>query len=321
MRATGFLLGLVVAGCAVPSPVGVYRMPLQTGPREVRLGTVVAHMESTVLVLWDASTGEEIGRAPTRRRWDGRPEPFELRDEPFPVSVYLRDGVLEDAIERPWPTVPMQPLVAGAAVLEHVTLASEGETALVWLVEGNLFAEQASEQPASDAFAPSLSVLTGFTGSGINLPKDPLTASTWRDAVSTAIPPDAAHEVSCAAPLVGTYRATGPERVSTPAGTFDAVRIVEYLDSCLQGDPASVRVQVLERWFAAGVGPVRMRYQGADGLWHDYLLTETNAAQSGGALWPLETGLHWRFNLHDASGALVRSEKVEVLARQRIEAP
>ncbi|MFM2152411.1 MAG: hypothetical protein RL199_846, partial [Pseudomonadota bacterium] len=185
MRRKGVLAASMLWACSVREPVGVYRLPLQTGDREVSLKTMLARLEDGALVLFDAEAGREWGRADARYAWDGSAEPFELRRKPYPLVVHLRDGVLEDTDERPWATVPVRPLDAAGTRVVRARLRSGAEVLEVWNAGGTLFTTVGAAQPMDDAVARPLALLGSFATSGLVLPSNLASASTWHDAMST----------------------------------------------------------------------------------------------------------------------------------------
>jgi hypothetical protein len=312
-----------VAGCTVTTPVGTYRLPIQAGEREVVLGTFVARLEDMALVLLDAETGAEFGRGLSRYRWNGQPEPFVLREGRFPVSVYLRDGVFQDAVARPWATAPSPPVEAEAEAIVRARLVEGARSTTFFASEGSLFASEAASQPEPSDTAPVLDVLNSPAGAGLVLPTALAPGLAWKDAVSTLVPPDPSRAVPCGRALVSTSRVEAEERVTVPAGVFDAVRVGERPDSCLHAAPEAVKVYAIERWYARGVGPVRMRYQASDGLWREYLLVGyVEGAPGATSPWPLEAGRSWTYEVRGPDGAVLdRAATVRVEAATRVGFP
>lgn len=319
MRRWGLLVASVVSACSVREAVGVYRLPIQTGDQEVSLKTMLARMEDGALVLFDAEAGREWARADARYAWDGSAEPFNLRQRPYPVVLHLRDGVLEDVDARPWATVPVRPLVPGGTRAARVTLRSGTESLVVWDAGGTLYTTGGAPQPADDDVARPLALLGSFATSGLLLPADLASASTWRDAMTTLVPPDASKPVVCGGPIVSTYRVvSASEKVVVPAGAFTAVRVSEVPDSCLMRSLRDVRVERVERWFAPGVGPVQLRYVARDGLPRIARLASMSPAPAGESLWPLEPGRRWVYEVAGPDGAVVDAAAEVVVERRDV---
>lgn len=299
-----------LAACAVPQPVGVYRLPIQTGPRSVELKTVVARLEEPSLVLLDVATGAEFGRGVVKRRWNGTAEPIVVRDQPFPVSLFLRDGVFQDALPRPWNTAPAPPIDLALDRVDRFELTHGASRLVLDRAGAELFGEVPQPQAAPDAVADVLDVLGSPAGAGLVLPTGDSAPATWRDAYSAAVPPDATREVPCAASIVSTYRNEGAERVSVPAGEFDTTRVSETIDSCLHAAPEQVRVYAIVRWFALGVGPVKVRYQASDARWRTYELVARDVPIGAASPWPLEQGATWTYRVIDPDGVVVSDAEV-----------
>lgn len=301
----GALAGLLGVACAPPVPIGVYRLPVQTGDAKVELRTMLVRTEDPDLVLFDAGAGREFGRGQAQYAWDGTPEPFVLRQKPYVMSIYVRDGVIEDAVARPWATAPAQPVLEGVDSLVRVTLVS-GSARLVLGVAGvAVFGDGARAQPAPDAVAGPLEILDSVAGVGLTLPADAPQSASWRDALSAAVPPDATRPVACASPLVSVYRTFPGEAVEVPAGKYVALRVVEIIDSCLQRSPADLQLFEVDRWYAPGVGPVKMRYQARDGKWREYALVHAEVAAGADGLWPFAAGNAWTYEVRGPDGAVV----------------
>ncbi len=304
MRKLGALVALIV-GCAAPVPVGVYRMPIQTGQKSVTLKTFLVRQEDADLVLYDASDGREFAHGATRFDWSGSPLPYQMSSGAYPFSFYLRDGVIEEAGTPPFATIPDPPLAPKGTSVTRVTLVSGSDSVVLDSVNGYLFADAAHRQPALSETAGPLAILDSFSGGGLFLPADPTRASTWHDALSTAVPPDATKPLECASPLVSSYRVVGLEAVDVPAGHFQALHLNEVIDSCLRLSPTDVKVYLVDRWLASGVGPVQLSYQASDGRVREYRLVRADVRPGSTALWPLDAGDSWTFEVRDPSGAVV----------------
>ncbi len=305
MRSLGVLVGLLAAGCAAPVPIGVYRMPVQTGTRSVELDTLLVRQEDADLVLLDVRTGQELARGAAQYDWNGTPEPYVMTEGAFPLMFYLRDGVIEDAGSRPYATMPDPPLAPKATSVRRVTLESQGSRLVLNAVNGYVFADVAHAQPSLTQTANTLAVLDSVSGGGLWLPPDPAKATSWHDAFSTAVPPDATKPLACANPLVSTYRVLGEESVDVPAGHFQALHLMEVVDSCLRRAPTDVKVYEVDRWLVPGTGPVKLTYQASDGRVREYRLVSAHVTGGGSAPWPLDAGDSWTFEIDGPDGAVV----------------
>jgi hypothetical protein len=301
-------------------PLGVYRVPIQTGTSEVTLKTFLIREETSDLVLLDVATGSEFGRATANYDWTGQPEPYAFATTPFVVSFYVRDGIVEDAVERPYAPAPAPPLDAKADHVSRVTLASGGDRMVLYEVGGHLFADRAFPQPAVGSLPSPLAALASVSGAGLVLPADANGGVSWKDALSSAVPPDAAHPLACAAPLVSVYRPQLGQQVVVPAGTYTATKVTEVIDSCLRRSPADVKVYESDRWLVAGTGPVKMTLTQSDGKVREYRLTQANVKAGSADTWPLDVGNAWTFDVFEEDGTsagpamTVRVEKVETVA-------
>lgn len=317
-RWAGLLAGVVaMAGCSPPVPLGVYRLPVQTGAESLQLRTFFVRIEGEDLVLRDVARDEEYGRAMSRSSWMGEPQPYSFgRLGGYPFTLYVRDGVLEDVETRPWQTQPVPPLVAGELSATLAVVGSDaGELKLLRAGE-LLFAEAPVTPPASDSVPDPLLVLGSVAGAGLVLRSDAIAGAEWKDAVSAQVPLAPEKTMSCGMPLRSLYRSLPASTVSVPAGDFDAVHVMEIVDVC-PGSTLAPTVWKVERWFAPGVGPVRMLATLSDGRMREYLLVGTNATGGGEALWPLTEGTWWDWQVLDPDGNVVQeAARVEVRSVQ-----
>jgi len=307
----GVLLTGLIA-CAEPEPVGLYRLPMAEGPQEVRLRTVLARLEQAQLVLHEVAADRELGRAPIRYGWDGLPQPFAFLDAPEVLHLHLRDGVMEDADERPWATGPVAP-TARVGEASRWWLEAGGVGWSVVTAAGALFAEVADDDVTAGRPPSLATLLRGTAGAGLTLPRQPASAGRWRDALSAVVPPREGKAVACGHPRVSLWRAV-TDRVALAGGTVSALRVTETIEPCTAGSVVSEpRLVEVERWLAPGRGPVRLRYLLSDGDTGELLLVDARLRPGVGGLWPLALGNRWRFERRDAAGALVPgTEEVEV---------
>lgn len=300
-------LGMLLFGmaCTVPTPLGLYRLPME-GPGGVELRTLLVRVEGNTLVLYDAQANQELGRASSQATWADDTVPFAF-EEPKgdPLTLYVRDGVLEDAQPRPWSVIPVPPLVRDVDRVHRVTLASNGVERTFVAVGGRIFAEQAEPQPALSARLTPLEVLNSVAGVGLALPPPGTRDSEWRDAMSYAVPPLPGAALPCGRPIVSLSRHGGMSVTTVPAGTFETLVIDEIIDTCRQPQMPELLIFEYQRTFAPGLGPVRLSYTGSDGKKRRYLLTSTNVVAGGNALWPLAMGNSWTYEVHDENGQIV----------------
>jgi len=161
-EAFGGLLVCVMAaiGCSAPVPLGVYRLPVQTGAESLQLKTFFVRLEGEELVLRDVGRDEEFGRAISRTSWMGEPQPYSFgKLGGYPFTLYVRDGVIEDVETRPWQTQPVPPLVSGELTATLAVVGSDGGELRLLKAGDLLFAEAPVTPPASDAVPDPLVVL------------------------------------------------------------------------------------------------------------------------------------------------------------------
>lgn len=316
-----WLVGLLALGaCVPPTPLGVYRMPLPDGSGGIELRTIIARIESDELVLRDARLDEEFARGESEFAWDGQPMPFHF-DEPKgdPLTLYVRDAVLEDTKARPYTTIPISPLIASVDSVSLATLVSGEVRRDFFTVDSWVFADAAEPQPALDAVPGPLEIMNSPSGLGFVISgKLDSVETEWRDAMRSAVPSDPRRAIPCGAPLESTYRSKPAQVVDVPAGTWSTVFVTEIIDSCRTAVPAGVFVFRIERWFAPGVGPVKMAYTASDGRRREYRLIETNVAGVGASLWPLVVGNRWVYRVYGPDGAVVQ-DRAEVTVESRVD--
>ena len=296
---------LAVAGCSPPTPLGVYRLPIQTGPESLELRTLLVRQEGDTLVLRDALDDQELARATAATSWLGEPMPYEFGSlNGFPFTLYLRDGVLEDVVARPWATQPMPPIVEGRTSITLARLTSAAGEMSLFKAGELLFSAKEVDPPASDAVPDPLVVLGSVSGAGLVLRPDASDGAEWRDAVSAQVPHAPEMKLACGRTLRSLYRSAPGARVSVPAGSFDAVHVTEIVDVC-PGSLEEPTVWKVERWYVPGVGPVRLLATLSDGRAREYRLVETNASGKGQSLWPLEPGTWWQWTVIAPDGTVV----------------
>lgn len=304
------LLGFASAaftGCSQSSPVGVYRLPVQVGPAEVELRTFLVAREAHALLLHESEEGRLFGRGLAKYGRELHPDAYSF-DVPreHPLVLVFRDGLLEDVGERPYRRVPHAALEPDTDRVRRIVLSSAGVRRTFVSAGGHLFAESPEPQPQLDETPPLVTVLNSVSGAGlVLLPTGP--TMEWRDAFTALLPPDLTTHAICFAPLISLYRLQQPDRVNVPAGDFLAHRITETVDACRQTPPAEVRVFRVSRWFAPGVGPVRVSMAMSDGRTREYrLLSHRVRGADGTAKWPLEEGAAWTFEVLGPDGTPVR---------------
>lgn len=315
MRRSAGLLACVMAaiGCSAPVPLGVYRLPVQTGTESLQLKTFFVRLEGEELVLRDVGRDEEFGRAISRTSWMGEPQPYSFgKLGGYPFTLYVRDGVIEDVETRPWQTQPVPPLVSGELTATLAVVGSDGGELRLLKAGDLLFAEAPVTPPASDAVPDPLVVLGSVAGAGLVLRGDAPSGAEWKDAVSAQVPVAPEKAMACGMPLRSLYRSMPASSVTVPAGDFEAVHVMEIVDVC-PGSTLAPTVWKVERWFAPGIGPVRMLATLSDGRMREYLLVETNASGDSQALWPMTQGIWWDWQVLDPDGNVVKeAARVEV---------
>jgi len=293
------LVSALVAGqgCGRSQPLGVYRLPVPTGPGAVALRTVLAQVSGSELVLSSGIDGTPFARGSADIGWDGEPRtPFSLSGPGASrLRVSLRDGVMQDVDPRPYAVAPQPPVDDTADSVTRWRLVSGAVERTLVQAGAELFAESPEAQPASGSTPVPLEVLGSVAGAGMDLPAQVGAGFVWKDALSTAVPPSPSLALPCAAPLVAALRSTPGETVQVAAGTFTAVRVVEVVDACPGAAPVALRVFRIDRWFAPGVGPVRIFLTPSDGQIRDYGLVSSVLQGGGGGLWPMAPGNVWTF--------------------------
>lgn len=311
------LAALVVPiGCSTPIELGVFRMPVQTGERSLALRTMLARLEGEELVLRDAVADAEFGRALARGSWMGELQPYRFgKQNGYPLTLFVRDGVMEDVEQRPYETQPVPPLVTEARLSVITLLATGGEKATLLRAGGMTFADGPLASPASDRTPSVLQALGSISGGGIVLRDDAVEGAEWKDAVSTLVPLARTRPMMCGAPFRSLYRSLPNARADVPAGSFDAVHTTEIIDAC-PDSPEEPGVWSVERWFAPGTGPVQIFLTLDDGKTREYRLVATNASGDPAALWPLQEGFFWEFEVTDGDGAQAGTTRLEVVGRK-----
>lgn len=303
----------ILAGCGASVPLGVYRLPMQTGDESLQLRTLLVRLEGQELVLRDAFQDKEIGRASAGVSWMGEPRPHQFgKIQGFPVTLYVRDSVLEDVESRPWQTQASAPLVPNEVSVSIATLTSSSVEMRLLRAGDLVFANEPVVSPEPDAIPEPLTVLGSVAGAGLVVREDAAKGAEWKDSISAFVPFDPSKTLACGAPIRSLYRSAPGAKVWVPAGEFDAVHVTEIVDAC-PGSTEEPTVWTIERWFAQGTGPVRMLATLSDGLTREYLLVGTNADGSAGSIWPLEKGLWWDWQVLDPDGNIVQDAvRVEV---------
>lgn len=316
---SAMVIGVWIGGCGPSVPLGVYRLPMQTGEESLQLRTLLVRLEGQELVLRDAFIDKELGRASAGISWMGEPRPHQFgKIGGFPFTLYVRDSVLEDIEPRPWQTQASAPLVAHQDTVSMITLASSSGKMKLLRAGDLVFANEAVESPPADATPEPLTILGSVAGAGLVLRDNATSASEWKDAVSVFVPYERTKTLTCGAPIRSLYRSVPDVKVWVPAGEFDAVHVTEIVDACPDAT-IEPTVWTVERWFAPGVGPVQMLATLSDGRTREYLLMETNVDAGGASVWPLEQGHWWDYQVLDSDGNVVqeraRVEVTEVVER------
>lgn len=312
---------LLMIACGAPVPLGVYRLPVQTGPEEVELRTFLLAGDARQLELYDGRDGRLFGRGDSGFSWGYEPKPYEFEvPAEFPLSLFLRDSLVEDAMPRPFPKMPVAPIEAGAESLRRAMLEAAGEGLELTIAGNQIFADRAAAEPDQDETPSLITVLNSVSGAGIVLPRAANAGREWRDAMSTAMPPDGSRPMPCAAPLVSVLRSS-LEVVDTPAGEFHALKVVEAVDACRFAD-AEPQVFRVERWFAEGVGPVKILYVASDGLRREFLLVDHDVRSGSAEIWPLEQENRWTYEVRNARGDVVESAvELKVVEHREVRLP
>lgn len=300
-------LGLVglVAACSQAESLGSYRLPMPgSSSSSVALVTVLAREDEGSLILFDTSTSQELGRGRGDLSLMDPTAPFVFSvPASEPLQLVAVDGVMQDVASRAYQRVPLAPLEVGASSVRRITLSSDSDRLELVATGGALFTETAAVQPANLETPSPLFALSSIAGAGLALPSHFETAPTWRDAISQLVPPDPKMPIACAAPFVSTSRTESVAGIDVPAGHFDAVRVVEVMDNCRQPNPPTLLVYRVDRWFARGVGPVRLMYTDSASRVHEYRLKEFHVAGGSLDVWPLDEGNSWTFEIVDGAGA------------------
>lgn len=325
----------LLSACSPSRPVGIYRLPVPKSEGGVELRTFIVAAEPRTLLLYDGRDGSEYGRGLAAGSWGATVQTHRF-DVPAssPLLLIHRDGVLEDLAERPYRQLPARALSEDIDSLYRVKLSSGGESLYLNSVEGQIFADLAEAQLEDESIPNLLQVLNSVAGQGLLLTVFE-ESGEWKDAMSSAVLYDAELPLPCGASLLSVYRAR-PERVSVPAGEFDAIRITEIIDACHKEDPAKVHVFRVERWFAPGVGPVQLELEGELGGSRRFQLRESKlAAGASGAsesedgadatgatkLWPLDQGNTWVFEVSDQHGDPHPAQTLKVESMRQILLP
>lgn len=310
--ASAILVG-VFSGCGPSVPLGVYRLPMQTGDDSLQLRTLLVRLEGQDLVLRDVFKDKEIGRTSAGVSWMGEPRPHQFgKVDGYPFTLYLRDSVLEDIEARPWQTQPSAPLVPSAETVTIATLSSVSSEMKLLRVGDLVFANEPVLSPKPDAIPEPLTILGSIAGAGLILREDAVNGAEWKDAVSAFVPYDPSKTMTCGVPIRSLYRSAPGAKVWVPAGEFDAVHVTEIVDVC-PDSTVEPTVWTIERWFAPGIGPVRVLATLSDGHTREYLLVDTSADGSATSIWPLDQGLWWDWQVLDSDGNIVQAAvRVEV---------
>jgi hypothetical protein len=299
-------LGLLTTACISPSPLGAYRLPVQSGAASVELHTFLASIDGSDLVLFDVGAGKEFARGHGQLYSQDGASPYQFTaPSSYPLSLELSAGVLQDVASRPYKTLPISPMDLSATSVTRVSLTSGTELRTLVTSGGVYYSDLAEQQPAVTDLPGPLFVLGSVAGTGLIIPVDAATTTTWHDAMTTLAPSDPAKAAFCGAPLIATIRSTLGVSVQVPAGTFQAMQITETIDACQQPHPADVLVYEMDRWFVAGVGPVKMTYKGADAKVREYDLVSSQVSGDAAALWPLQANNRWTYQVHGPDGAAV----------------
>jgi len=309
MRIAGLLtLGLIA--CSGGGPVGSIRMPVQVAEDKVELRTFLVRTEYDELILFDVANERDFSRGGRTSAWMENPdaEPFQLSEpKPFPMRLFVRQGVIEDGATRAYSNIPIPLMETAGETATRVTLVSEGQRRTLTVVAGNIFADEAEAQPAHTDLPGPLFAMGSIAGVGVFLPKDAATQGTWRDAMSTLVPPDPTKALACAAPILSNARTKTGQEMEVAAGKFNTINVQETFDSCRPEKAAELMIFEVARWYAAGVGPVRMNYKASDGRRRDYRLVSYQVQPGSEELWPLAEGNRWAYEVRGPDGLIAGS--------------
>jgi hypothetical protein len=291
----------------------VYRLPVADGAGRVSLRTVLAQSDGPAVSLFDGGTGALLGRGVLRFGWNGEAQPLVLEGGALAkLSLFVRDGVFEEAGERPYGKVPLPPLARGTATVSRVRLEAGSDVAELVELEGSVFAETPRPQPELGAPPPVLTALLSVAGAGLWLPSEAGALAQWRDATSELVPPDRTKAIACAAPFASVYRPRAKELVDVPAGTLEALPIVEVVDTCRAPNAPELKVFEVTRRFVPGLGPVAIAVTTSDATTWRFLLVSHTVPAGSAALWPLVAGASWTYEVEDAAGVPAGTVTVSV---------
>jgi len=299
---------LALAACAQSQSVGSFRLPVPTSSTSVALMTVLAQQQDSNLVLFDTVTNSRYGtgKAQLSNTDEVVPYLFTVPSD-APLDLQLGNDVLQDQAQRPYSTGPIPAMEQGANSVVRVTLSSDGDTRVVVSSGGYYFTESAEAQPALTDNPGPLFVLDSISGDGLWLPSGFSTTPTWKDAISTYIPANPSMPLSCPAPYVSVMKTSGPTTVKVPAGTFQAIKVAEIIEGCSQPSPPDLLVYEIDRWYATGVGPVRMEYMDSNAIEHNYQLVSDSLPSNDKSYWPLGENNSWTYAMLDEAGNTVHA--------------
>ena len=298
------LLSLVA--CSQTTSLGSYRLPVPLSANSVELMTVLVKTSDVQLVLYDTEHDVVYATGHGQLSTASAIMPYDFTiPEGAPFRLVVSDGVLQDGTPRPYTSEAIASLSSGAKSLARITLSDGTGQRVIVSSGGNLFTEVAEPQPLLGMTPGPLFALNSVAGDGLVLPPGFDSVQQWHDAISTYIPPNPKNALPCAAGLVAAIHSASPASVTVPAGTFDAAHVTEVIDTCRQPSPPDLRVYQVDRWFAAGVGPVRMSYLDSNSGTHDYRLVSFHMTGSDKGFWPLEAGNSWTYEVVDPTGAEV----------------
>jgi hypothetical protein len=319
----GWLALVGLTACSQAEYLGSFRLPMPASTTSVSLVTVLAKEDDGWLVLYDTAQKKELGRGRGDLSSLDPTMPFAF-DVPAgaPLQLLAVDGVLQDVETRGYQTIPLTSLQSGARSVTRLTLTEGSDTLKLVSAGGALFAEAPASQPATTDTPGPLFALNSVAGVGLALPAKFETVANWHDAITNYVPPNAQMPIACAAPFVSASRTASTIAVDVPAGHFDTLPVVEVVDNCQQPNPPELLVYRVDRWFAAGVGPVWMKYTDSSSHVHEYRLTSSHVTGGSKEMWPLQAGNTWTYEVHDATGAVVNpAAVVTVSASDVIQAP
>jgi hypothetical protein len=298
--------GVLFVGCSSTTTLGAYRVPVQTSDTDVTLKTVLVYTDGAEMVLYETKDAQEFarGRGQIYSETSVSPYRFKIPDR-FPLALVVNEGVLEDSTAHPFRKMPLPPLEEGAESVTRVTLSSGSEQRTVVVSGGNIFSEVAETQPLETDLPGPIFALNSVAGTGLWFPAQAETLATWRDAVTSLAPPDPGRASFCVAPLVATMRARTNVDVEVPAGKFKALQVTELIDACQQDQLAEVHVLEIDRWYVAGLGPVKMAYLAGDGLTREYALISSQVTGASNSPWPLEANNRWTYEVRGTDTKVV----------------